>query len=134
MCFIFLKYGLSAFKRRVERIFKVSSRFCTSQQSHTSKNGPFRALILLIWCYWIHFGVTSVDQKVNRCWPNFEIFARMHNCNQISIYSFWNGLELAKTDIYMKNGQNLATCTKMTPQLGFSLHYIYIFFQKLENL
>ena len=71
------------------------------------------------------FEAHYVDQKVNMCWPNFEIFERMYNYNQISIYSFWIGLELAKTHIYMKNDQNLLTCTKMTPQLGFSLH-IYI--------
>ena len=68
------------------------------------------------------FEAHYVDQKVNMCWPNFEIFERMYNYNQISIYSFWNGLEVAKTNIYMKNGLNLTTSPFLTPQLGFSLH------------
>ena len=53
-----------------------------------------------------NFRLMDVDLGVNTCWPKVQNIERMFQCTQISIYSFWNGLELEKSQIYMKNHQN----------------------------
>ena len=44
---------------------------------------------------------------------------------QISIYSFWNGLELEKSQIYMQKHQNVYQSNKTGYPVRLSTSYIY---------
>ena len=47
-----------------------------------------------------NFRLMDVDLGVNTCWPKVQNIERMFQCTQISVYSFWNGLEIEKSQIY----------------------------------
>ena len=54
-----------------------------------------------------HFRLMNVDLEVNKCWPEIQNFERTIESTQISIHSFWNGLELEKSQIYMQKHQKV---------------------------
>ena len=68
--------------------------------------------IITIFALTNHFRLMNIDLEVNKCWPKVQNFERMIESTQNSIYSFWNGLELEKSQIYMEKLQNMLGSNK----------------------
>ena len=104
-------------------------RFIISNEKNflATFGNTFWGQIISIFILTNHFRLVNIDLEVNKCWPKVQNFKRMIQSTQISIYRFWNSVELEKSQIYMEKHKNYSRSPLFGYPAWLSTSYKYVY-------